>query len=377
MAKITYSGPVRFRIESSVALGAIAVASYARHALGRKMEPSWSAQFETGIRFWRRQFTRAMRMRDMARGRLLFDALQTSTDDVYEVTAEACAAPRGHWYVPRRAASKAVILYLHGGGYTFHGAVSARFAQMLAHHTGARVFAPDYRLTPEHPHPAQSDDALAAWRYLRERAQAQQIVVVGDSAGGHMALMLLQRLKSEALEQPALCIGLCPWTDIGPRGASLRCNDRYDLVQGWMALQFGRWLDPDARFGRAALSPVSYDFAGLAPIYLQAGGREVLRDMIIDFAQGQAVKGAEVMLDLWPDMPHDFQAYDSLKPSSTEALARLVAAVAAYTGQGAPLAAMAQRTVVASDGQAAKAKGAPKATVAPEGKGKPEASRGA
>ena len=202
---------------------------------------------------------------------------------------------------------------------------------MLAHHAGARLFAPDYRLTPEHPHPAQAEDALAAWTYVSRLTPPGKIVVIGDSAGGHMALTLLQTLKAKGLEQPAVCIGLCPWTDIGDRGASLRGNDRYDLVQGWMALKFGEWLDPEGAYGREALSPIFQDFAGLAPIYLQAGGREILCDMIVEFAETQKAKGANVTLDLWPDMPHDFQAYDSLKASSAEALARIVETIQAFT----------------------------------------------
>ena len=138
-----------------------------------------------------------------------------------------------------------------------------------------------------------------------------------------MALMLLQTLRAEGLQQPALCVGLSPWTDIGARGESLHANDQFDLVQGWMALKFGEWLDPQNQYGRAALSPCDLDYAGLAPIYIRAGGREVLRDMIVDFVEIQRAKGAEVTLKQWPDMPHDFQAYDSLKASSTEALQRL------------------------------------------------------
>jgi acetyl esterase/lipase len=201
---------------------------------------------------------------------------------------------------------------------------------MLAHHCGARLFAPDYRLTPEHPHPAQAEDALAAWRYAAGTTSPEKLVVIGDSAGGHMALTLLQSLRKEGLPQPALCIGLCPWTDIGNRGASLTANDRYDMVQGWMALRFGGWLDPEGRYGRAALSPIAQDYAGLAPIYLQAGGREILCDMIRDFATAQAERGADVLLDLWPDMPHDFQAFDTEKASSAEALARIRSAVACH-----------------------------------------------
>ena len=70
--------------------------------------------------------------------------------------------------------------------------------------------------------------------------------------------------------------------------------------------------------------------SGLAPIYLQAGGREILRDMIVEFAETQKAKGADVTLDLWPDMPHDFQAYDSLKESSAMALARIAETVQAF-----------------------------------------------
>ncbi|MCR9136611.1 MAG: alpha/beta hydrolase [Alphaproteobacteria bacterium] len=327
MAKIRTQGPLSHRLTSLLTINRIALQTYARHAIGRRLEPSWNAEMEIGIRFWRHQFTRAMRQADIRTGRAIFNSLQTETDDIYDVTVKKCRSPKGTWYRPRHITSPATLLYFHGGGYTFNGPVSARFAAMFAHHTGAQLFAPDYRLTPEHPHPAQAEDALAAWRYVTADIPEQSLVVMGDSAGGHMALMLLQTLKRTGLQQPALCIGLCPWTDIGARGDSLHDNDRYDLVQSWMALQFGQWLDPDETFGREALSPISHDYAGLAPLYLQAGGREILRDMICEFARDQQHNGADITLDLWDDMPHNFQAYDSFKSSSTQALLRIRQAI--------------------------------------------------
>lgn len=336
MSKIRFGGPVRYRLSSFFAMNRIALTTLARHAFRPRLEPSWDAYFEIGIRFWRHQFTRAMQHADIAKGRSIFDSLITETDDVYDVTIEASFDPQGHWYTPCQLKSDATLLFCHGGGYTFHGAISRRFAAMLAHHCGARLFAPDYRLTPEHPHPAQAEDALAAWHHVSKCTPPDKLVVIGDSAGGHMALMLLQTLHAEGLSQPALCIGLCPWTDIGERGASFHANDRFDLVQGWMALRFGEWLDPHGSFGRDALSPIEHNYRGLAPIYLQTGGREILRDMIIDFARVQTQHGANVSLDLWDDMPHDFQAMDSDRQSSTEALARIRDAVLWHSaGQGA------------------------------------------
>ena len=324
MSRLRFSGPIPLRVRSFALLCGIAMSTGLRHLLGHRIAPDWDAHIETGIRFWRHQFTAAMTHPDIDKGRRLLDSVQTETDDRYDVTAKPCAALKGHWYRPQALRSDIVLLYFHGGGYTFNGGVSARYAAMLAHHTGAALFAPDYRLTPEHPHPAQSEDALAAWSHVSGKHSPERIVVAGDSAGGHMALMLLQTLKANGLRQPALCIGLCPWTDIGDRGNSLKSNDHYDLVQGWMALKFGEWLDPDGAYGREALSPIFHDFTDLAPIYLQAGEREILCDMIVEFAEIQKAKGADVTLDLWPDMPHNFQAYDSLKTSSSEALARIV-----------------------------------------------------
>ncbi|WP_162651413.1 alpha/beta hydrolase [Lentilitoribacter sp. Alg239-R112] len=329
MAKLKFSGSLRHRISSFISLNGALLSTYIARALGQKMEPSWEADMEIGIRFWRKQFTKAMAEPDMARGRAIFDSLATETDDIYDVTVTNSSEPNGVWYTPEHIHSDATLLYLHGGGYTFNGPVSSRFASMLAHHSKARLFMPRYRLTPEHPHPAQIEDALAAWTYLTSQISADKLVIIGDSAGGHLSLMLLQKLKSEQLPQPALCIGLCPWTDIGARGDSLFENDRFDLVQGWMALKFGQWLDPEKIYGRKELSPIEHNYAGLAPLYLQTGGREILHDMICDFAKIQEENGAQIMLDAWPDMPHNFQAYDSMRQSSTDALSRIRQIIAA------------------------------------------------
>lgn len=335
MANIRFSGPLKHRISSFLTLNNALLSTYIARAFGRKLEPTWDAHMEIGIRFWRAQFTKAMAEPDMIKGRAIFNSLVTETDDIYDVLVDNTITPRGTWHYPRNMQSDATLLYFHGGGYTFNGPISARFASMLAHHSHARLFMPHYRLTPEHPHPAQIDDAFAAWKFVSSQTPAEKVVIIGDSAGGHLALMLLQRLKEEELSQPALCIGLCPWTDIGARGKSLFENDKYDLVQGWMALQFGEWLDPDGKYGRKELSPIEHDFTGLAPLYLQTGAREILHDMICDFAEIQTNKGASVHLDTWPDMPHNFQAYDSMKQSSEEALLRIREAVHAHTGNGA------------------------------------------
>ncbi|MEL6793903.1 MAG: alpha/beta hydrolase fold domain-containing protein, partial [Pseudomonadota bacterium] len=216
MPRTVTTGPLGHRIASwAMMIGCSFAALYAR-ATGRPINKAWPLDFEIGVRFWRRQFTRALNARDMAEGRAIFDSLQTYTDEVYAVRREPVKTfeVTGDWIKPRALKTDATLLYLHGGGYALHGAVSKTFAETLAHHLGARVFALDYRLTPEHPHPAQRDDALAAVRYLLSEGIApERLVLIGDSAGGHLMLMTLIALRDAGLRQPALAVGLCPWTD--------------------------------------------------------------------------------------------------------------------------------------------------------------------
>jgi len=304
-----------------------------RRSLFGPLAPRWPLDFEIGNLFWRGQFNRAFAMADMVEARLCFDSLQTVNDEEYDVTCTPSSpdAPKGNWIAPREPRPKLTLLYLHGGGYAFHAAISHRFAEMLAGLLGATLFAPDYRLTPEHPHPAQLQDALAAYRYLlREGVDPKRLVIIGDSSGGHLTLMTLVGLRDAGLPQPALAVGLCPWTDIGERGKSLYANDRYDLVQGYMAVRFGEWLVGGKSYSREDLSPIHQRYAGLAPMYLQGGGREVLIDMIRDFARTVAEQGCAVTLDVWPDMTHDFQAHGLTHPDSAEAIERLKQAVASY-----------------------------------------------
>lgn len=302
-----------------------------RRLIGRPVERRWTLNFEIGTLFYRRQFKHALSLPDMTQARAYFDSLQMMLGDSSEVEVQASAAgePRGEWFLPRQLRSAQTLLYFHGGGYAFYAGVTRHFIAMLAQWLGLRVFALDYRLTPEHAHPAQIDDALAAYRWLLERGVAPaDLVLGGDSAGGHLALMCLARLKAEALPQPALCLALSPWTDIGRRGASQFGNDRYDLVQGDQTLLYGGWLRGGSGLDDAALSPIGQDFRGTAPIYLQAGGKEILVDMIRDFAETLRRQDAAVRLDVWPLMNHEFHAYGDTLPESREAITCLRQAIA-------------------------------------------------
>ncbi len=333
MARLKYEGRTTDIVRSFAALNWIAIGVFVRRAFGRPVLKAWTASFEIGVLFWRHQFKRALAMQDPMRARAYFDSVQTETDEVFAVDRRASGAnePPGEWFTARAHTSPVTLLHFHGGGYSFHAGISKRFAELLTHRLGLELFLPDYRLTPEHPHPAQLEEGFAAYRFLLERGvDPASLVVSGDSAGGHLALMLLLKLREAGLPQPALAIGLCPWTDIGERGESFYGNDRTDLVQGAMAFEFGKRLSRGTGLSREALSPIAQDYRGTAPIYLQGGGSEVLIDMIRDFAAKLRSEGHPAMLDVWPNMTHNFHAHGGTLAESREALDRIAEAIAAH-----------------------------------------------
>lgn len=295
-----------------------------RRLTGRPLCKEWSWGLECATLFLREQTRHAFSFADRAEGREYLDSLVFNPPDRLDVTTTlSVSGPRGLWIMPRRAATGRTMLYLHGGGYAFHYRGHGHMVGLFAEAARARTFALDYRLAPEHPHPAQLHDAVAAYCWLLDTGtMPTELVVAGDSAGGHLTLMLLLELKKRGLPQPALAVGISPWTDVSARGPSFYNNDRYDTVQSWMALQFGTWYRGGTTLSNEELSPTSGNFTGVAPIYLQAGDKEILVDMIRDFASIVAGQGTDVRLDVWPHMTHEFQAYGSMLKESREALQR-------------------------------------------------------
>ena len=118
----------------------------------------------------------------------------------------------GEWAEPKKgAAGFGALLYLHGGGYAAmsartHRAITGGFAQR-----GIRVFAPDFRLAPEHKFPAAVDDVTEVWRALRAQVDGS-IFLAGDSAGGGLSVALLMNLRDHREQGPTAACLFSPWT---------------------------------------------------------------------------------------------------------------------------------------------------------------------
>ncbi|MEK9519709.1 alpha/beta hydrolase [Streptomyces venezuelae] len=211
---------------------------------------------------------------------------------------------------PAGAADRGRLLYLHGGGYVLGSPdTHTGLAGELAARTGLRATSVDYRLAPEHAFPAAVEDGLAAYRDLLETGtDPRELVLVGDSAGGGLALATLLAARKAGLPQPAAVVVFSPWVDLTLSGESMRTRADADPIfteagiRAFADLYIGAG-DP----GDPLASPVLADLTGLPPLLVQVGANEVLLDDAVRLAARAGAAGVEATLEIGAGLPHVYQ----------------------------------------------------------------------
>jgi len=208
----------------------------------------------------------------------------------------------GWWARLARPQKGAAILHAHGGWFNLGTASAYRnFVGHIAASAGADAFIPDYRLAPEHPFPAAVADVEACYRGLVDKG-INKIAVVGDSAGGNLALVLLSIDKSLVG-----AVAISPVTDLTLTGESFETRAQADpyftksQVAGLVASYLGE-TDPK----NPLASPLYGDLRGLPPIRVHVGDDELLLDDSRRYVERAALAGVDATLDVWMGMPHGF-----------------------------------------------------------------------
>ncbi len=271
---------------------------------------------------------------DLLRLRAEVDARPYPRDVARKVPTrdETIGGVPARWFEPAGAPADGVILFFHGGSYLYGSArhSHAELVASLALSSRRRVVAPDYRLAPEHPFPAQIEDARAVFDALVARGTpASRVVLAGDSAGGHLAIELALALRDAGAAAPAGLVLISPWSDLRMLGASFRDNDAYDFGTREALVRHRDAFAGDVPLDDPRISPVCAHLAGLPPTLVTVGDREIPRDDILALADALEKAGVDTTLHVAEDMPHNAPVWAAVHPSgkaALEASARFAAA---------------------------------------------------
>ncbi|GAA2421446.1 alpha/beta hydrolase [Actinomadura vinacea] len=274
------------------------------------LKTAWSSvpnSFEGLLRFQRA--TGALgRVRTVPRG------VSVAQEDLGTCTAE--------WVRAGAPDERKVFLYLHGGGYFFGSARLYRPSNWrLSASTGRPVLALDYRLAPHHTPYDALDDALAAYEFLLRSGYAPgDIVVGGDSAGGHLTLSLLLELRRHEVDLPAAAVCVSPWVDLLCAADSHRLNARSEAVipagkLAWLGRRFCAGKDGDDPL----LAPRRADLTGLPPLLLVATGGEILRDDARELFERARSAGVAAAYQEWDGLMHSFTIFADHVPEGRAA----------------------------------------------------------
>jgi acetyl esterase/lipase len=230
------------------------------------------------------------------------------------------------WADPADGSQDRVLQYVHGGGYVIGSADYYRkFTGHLANALGCRVLNVDYRLAPEHPHPAPVLDSTTAYRWLLDQGyEPAHIAISGDSAGGGLTVATLLSIRQNGLPMPVAAMPLSPWVDMEGTGETMTSRAERDVIvqaETIKGMADAFLQGQDARDPLAA--PLHADLSGLCPLYIQVGDDETLLDDSVRLADRARAAGVEVRLDVFPEMQHVFQMAAGSMPEADEAIARL------------------------------------------------------
>ena len=151
--------------------------------------------------------------------------------EIYESsTPFTIGEARAWWVVPAGTLQGGIILYFHGGGFIAEcRSIHDPLLAAIGREAGARGLMVDYRLAPEHPFPAATEDCFAAWNHLPSSGfDPARVVFAGDSAGGNLAVVTAMRARDEGLPLPAAMVLLSPVLDLTFSGGSIERNDGID-----------------------------------------------------------------------------------------------------------------------------------------------------
>jgi epsilon-lactone hydrolase len=162
-----------------------------------------------------------------------------------------------------------LLVHVYGGGYVYNpGEAGTQEGTLMAAYGGFKVISFDYRMPPDFPYPAATDDAIAVWKAALQMQKPENMAIFGTSTGGGMTLAMILRAKQEGLPLPAAIAPGTPWSDLTETGDTYKTNEWLDNI----LVSYDGYLTRAAQLYANGhdlkdpqLSPMYGDFHGFPP----------------------------------------------------------------------------------------------------------------
>ena len=212
-----------------------------------------------------------------------------------------------------------VVLYLHGGGHALCGTNTHRniFASFAVE--DVVLCAPNYRRPPEVSIIDATDDCFAMYMHLIEviRIDPKHIAIMGDSAGGALAVLTLGRIRDTGTRMPTCGVLLSPWVelddaDIAAEAAKGNMMPAHDYLPRDALIMISKLVCGNLSPKDPRINPMNADVTGLPPILIHVGELELLFDQITRFYEKLRECGVETKMKIWIDgvhVPHVFTMF--------------------------------------------------------------------
>jgi acetyl esterase len=258
-----------------------------------------------------------------------------SREPVAAVETRTVAGPAGplrlRAYTPHSgSAPRPLIAYFHGGGFVVGDLYTAgSTCRALANRTGAVVVAVQYRLAPEHPLEAGRLDCLAAAEWLAANASelgadAAELAVAGDSAGGTLAAAVAQTCAQRGGPRLARQLLLYPATDMVSDSRSNHENAHGYLLTAERLAWVRRAIAEVSDVTDPRLSPLrTPKLSGVAPAVIVTAGFDPIRDEGLAYADRLRAAGVPVLGLHYPGQIHGFVSFDRVLLGARDALQRI------------------------------------------------------
>lgn len=226
---------------------------------------------------------------------------------------------------PKNGLGRKHIFYLHGGGYVYeikpmHWAFLSKLVEALQ----CTITVPIYPLVPEHQYQDVFDLIAPLYLQIDSEAAAQDLVIMGDSAGGGMGLVLAQQLKEIGLPQPGNIVVLSPALDMSMSNPEIGAAEQLDPVLAAPSLrQIGKWYAADKDPKDELISPIYGSFEGLGKISLFTGTHDLLNPDARKLKRMLDAQGIRINYYEYPCMIHIWPLYPL--PEAKQAIGQIVA----------------------------------------------------